>query len=60
MFSHERQFLKKLTAAGYGPLIIFAIGASTGVWSETIAAVLPDSGFELFELSVGHAVTPAT
>jgi FkbM family methyltransferase len=55
MFSHERQFLQKLVATGYRPAVVFDVGASTGIWSEAIATVLPSARFELFEPLAGFA-----
>ena len=53
-FPHERQFLRVLLSAGYRPEIIYDIGASTGIWSETIATVLPEAAYELFEPLATH------
>jgi FkbM family methyltransferase len=55
MFSHERDFLRKLLRAGYRPDVVFDIGASNGKWSEAIATVLPDATFELFEPLAGYS-----
>jgi FkbM family methyltransferase len=49
MFIHERQFLQKLVEAGYRPEVVYDVGASNGMWSETIATVVPNASFELFE-----------
>ena len=54
LFAQERQFLRKLVEIGYRPTIVFDVGASTGIWSEMIATVLPGARFELFEPLAGY------
>ena len=49
MFSHETNVLKKLKGLGHEPAVIYDIGASNGVWSDTMGLVLPDSEYHLFE-----------
>jgi FkbM family methyltransferase len=34
---------------GYQPRVVYDIGASTGIWSEVIARVLPEAQYHLFE-----------
>jgi FkbM family methyltransferase len=49
LFSHETQTLQTLQAGGYRPAVVFDIGASNGVWSDTIALTCPDAEYHLFE-----------
>jgi FkbM family methyltransferase len=49
MFWHEREFLQKLLGAGYSPEVVYDVGASNGMWSDTIATLMPGARFELFE-----------
>ena len=49
LFVHETDLLSKLKGLGYDPAVIYDIGASNGIWSDTIALVLPDSEYHLFE-----------
>jgi FkbM family methyltransferase len=49
LFNHETNLLKKLKGLGYQPEVVYDIGASNGVWSDTIALVLTDSEYHLFE-----------
>ena len=49
MFFHETNLFRKLKGLGYDPAVIYDIGGSNGVWSDTIALVLPDSEYHLFE-----------
>jgi len=49
VFFHETNLFRKLKGLGYDPAVIYDIGASNGVWSDTIALVLPDSEYHLFE-----------
>lgn len=46
---HERRVLDELLKRGYQPRVVYDIGASTGIWSEVIARVLPLAQFHLFE-----------
>ena len=49
MFFHETNLFRKLKGLGYNPAVVYDIGASNGVWSDTIALVLPDTEYHLFE-----------
>jgi FkbM family methyltransferase len=49
LFFHETNLLRKLKVLGYDPAVIYDIGASNGEWSDTMALVLPDSEYHLFE-----------
>jgi len=48
-FQHETNLFRKLKGLGYDPAVVYDIGASNGVWSDTIALVQPDSEYHLFE-----------
>jgi len=48
-FAHEKRVLRDLIPRGYSPPVVYDVGASTGVWSDCIAEVLPGSQFHLFE-----------
>ena len=48
-FPHEVRLLRELKASGFEPAVVYDIGASTGVWSETIAGVFPQAEYHLFE-----------
>ncbi len=56
LFTHESQTLRTLGAKGYKPAVIYDIGASNGVWSDTIALTVPDAEYHLFE-PLAEAVT---
>jgi FkbM family methyltransferase len=49
LFWHESATLRKLAEQGYKPSVIYDIGASNGVWSDTIALTLPEAEYHLFE-----------
>lgn len=49
LFTHETKTLRALKDQGYSPAVIFDIGASNGVWSDTIALTLPEAEYHLFE-----------
>jgi FkbM family methyltransferase len=49
MFQHETKILQELKDGGYEPAVVYDIGASTGIWSETISSVLHNSELYLFE-----------
>ena len=49
LFSYEKKTLQKLKDRGYVPKVLFDIGASNGIWSDSIAEVLPDAEYHLFE-----------
>ena len=49
LFFHETNLLRELKGLGYDPAVIYDIGASNGEWSDTMALVLPDSEYHLFE-----------
>jgi FkbM family methyltransferase len=49
LFTHETRTLKTLAEKGYTPAIIYDIGASNGVWSDTIALTVPQAEYYLFE-----------
>ena len=53
LFPCETITLQKLKDQGYAPAVIFDIGASNGVWSDTIALTLPEAEYHLFEPLVG-------
>ncbi len=48
-YPHERRVLHGLLKRGYEPRVVYDIGASTGIWSEVIASVLPEAQYHLFE-----------
>ena len=48
-YPHERRVLRGLLKRGYQPRVVYDIGASTGIWSEVIARVLPEAQYHLFE-----------
>ena len=49
LFTYETKTLQRLKQKGFTPKIIFDIGASNGVWSDTIALTLPEAEYYLFE-----------
>jgi FkbM family methyltransferase len=49
LFTHETQTLRTLLSRGFKPSVVYDIGASNGVWSDTIALTLPDADYHLFE-----------
>jgi FkbM family methyltransferase len=49
LFTHETKTLQTLKDQAYLPAVIFDIGASNGVWSDTIALTLPEAEYHLFE-----------
>jgi FkbM family methyltransferase len=49
LFTHESRTLRTLADQGYTPAVIYDIGASNGVWSDTIALTLPHAEYHLFE-----------
>jgi FkbM family methyltransferase len=53
IFQHETNLFRKLKSLGYSPSVVYDIGASNGVWSDTIALVQPDSEYHLFEALAG-------
>jgi|ERR1035437_123363 FkbM family methyltransferase len=53
LFPYETITLQKLKDQGYAPAVIFDIGASNGVWSDTIALTLPEAEYHLFEPLAG-------
>jgi FkbM family methyltransferase len=53
LFTHESQTLRTLLQQGYRPSVVYDIGASNGVWSDTIALTLPGAEYHLFEPLAG-------
>lgn len=49
LFTYETRTLRTLLDKGYRPTTIYDIGASNGVWSDTIALTIPQAEFHLFE-----------
>jgi FkbM family methyltransferase len=49
LFTYETRTLRTLVDKGYTPAIIYDIGASNGVWSDTIAVTVPQAEYHLFE-----------
>ena len=49
LFTHESRTLRTLADKGYRPRVIYDIGASNGVWSDTIARTVPKAEYHLFE-----------
>jgi FkbM family methyltransferase len=49
LFTYETRTLQRLKQKGFEPAVIFDIGASNGVWSDTIALTLPAAEYYLFE-----------
>lgn len=47
--SMDTHFIDRLVTAGVSIGTVFDIGASNGIWSDSVAAVIPTSRFELFE-----------
>ena len=43
------RLLSELKAKGFAPKVIFDVGASTGIWSETVSRVFPGARYHLFE-----------
>src|SRR5882724_8682171 len=55
LFPNELRTLGKLKGKGFIPAVLYDIGASNGVWSETIMDVCPSARFHLFEPLAHHA-----
>ena len=53
LFTYETKTLRTLKDQGHLPAVIFDIGASNGVWSDTIALTLPEAEYHLFEPLAG-------
>jgi FkbM family methyltransferase len=53
LFANETNTLRTLKDQGYLPAVIFDIGASNGVWSDTVALTLPEAEYHLFEPLAG-------
>ena len=49
LFPHETKMLQHLKGRGYVCPVIYDIGASNGVWSDTIALTYPEAEYHLFE-----------
>ena len=49
LFTYETRTLRALADRDYKPTVIFDIGASNGVWSDTIALTVPKAEYHLFE-----------
>lgn len=49
LFEHESHTLRKLLDKGHKFAVIYDIGASNGVWSDTIALTIPKAQYHLFE-----------
>src|SRR6266404_2199477 len=49
LFQEERRALRELAAKGYHPRVIYDIGGSNGIWSDSIAEVVPRAEFHAFE-----------
>ena len=54
-FPEDRAFLSDLRARGFSPRVVYDLGASTGVWSESVGTVLPEAQYHLFE-PLAHVV----
>jgi|YNPMSStandDraft_1061717.scaffolds.fasta_scaffold11073_5 FkbM family methyltransferase len=59
LFAPDQRFLRRLRRRGYRARIIYDIGASTGVWSETMLRVFPEARCHLFEPLASHPVYAA-
>jgi FkbM family methyltransferase len=46
--------LSRLSALGWTPRVIYDVGASNGMWSESIARLYPDARYHLFEPLAPH------
>jgi hypothetical protein len=49
LFTYEAKTQRAFQDQGRSPSVIFDIGASNGVWSDTIALTLPEAEYHLFE-----------
>ncbi|HLP85477.1 MAG TPA: FkbM family methyltransferase [Phycisphaerales bacterium] len=45
----EKEFFQRLTRCGWSASAVIDVGGSNGAWSRTLADVLPDCRFDLFE-----------
>ncbi|MCW5976638.1 MAG: FkbM family methyltransferase [Bryobacteraceae bacterium] len=54
LFPEDQKFLTRLASSGFRPQVIFDIGASNGVWSDTISAIYPEASFHMFEPLAEH------
>jgi len=56
LFVADQRFLRRLRRQGFRARVIYDIGASTGVWSETMLSVFPEARCHLFEPLASHPV----
>jgi FkbM family methyltransferase len=50
----DRAALSRLSGLGWSPRVIYDVGASNGMWSESIARLYPDAEYHLFEPLAPH------
>lgn len=49
LFSDEKRALQQLAAKGFRPRVIYDIGGSNGIWSDSISQVVRNAEFHAFE-----------
>jgi FkbM family methyltransferase len=59
LFGADQRFLNRLRRSGFRARVIYDVGASTGVWSETVLGIFPGARFHLFEPLASHSVFAA-
>lgn len=50
--------LRRLKSNGYNPDFVLEVGASTGIWSNTVSLLFPDAAFILIDLAIRHHEQP--
>jgi FkbM family methyltransferase len=59
-FVEERDLLQRVVRAGWGPSVIYDIGAASGHWSGIVGAELPPAEYHLFEPLASHGTYSKT
>lgn len=59
LFGADQRFLGRLRRQGFRARVIYDVGASTGVWSETMLGIFPDARCHLFEPLAYHPLFAA-
>ncbi len=59
LFGADQRFLSRLRRGGFRARVIYDVGASTGVWSETMLGIFPGARCHLFEPLASHPVFAA-
>lgn len=59
LFRADQRFLRRLRRKGFRARVIYDVGASTGVWSETMLGIFPAARCHLFEPLAFHPVFAA-